>query len=130
MSKTINIKPEIIYFEDRKEACNDACNTLLSECLIFEKENKNNPGRLNIVRLVKICSETCGELISDGCSAINLLQDCAKACDELVNECGNHDVKHCLAIDESCRQCRDLCNALKNATIWIIIKAKYNTACV
>ena len=127
MKIPINKKPEEMCFEDREVKCIDACKALLAECIIFEKGHKNKPDKVDLVRLVKICSKSCRDLIADECSAINLLQDCAKACDNLISECVNHDVQYCLTIDENCRKCRDLCNALINATIWIIIKAKNNS---
>jgi hypothetical protein len=114
----------MIYFEERKMKCEDACIKCSEECINFEKEHRKKDDKMGILRLVKVCSEKCKALIADECSAINLLIDCAKACDDLLNECGNHEAKYCLAIDENCRQCRDYCNALKNATLWIIIKAR------
>lgn len=103
-------------YEDTKEKCTEACRECIEVCIIFEKENKNKPKMTDCIKLVKRCAKKCGEVVSDGCNDIHLLQECANICDEMVNVCSKYDGQYCLAIVESCRQCRDICNSLASVS--------------
>ena len=103
-------------YEDTKEKCAEACKECIEVCIIFAKENKNKPNMTECIKLVNKCQRKCKEVVADGCNDIHLLQDCSQVCDEMVNECAKFDALHSLAIVESCRQCRDICNSFASVS--------------
>ena len=114
---------------ERQEKCIEACKECVEVCVVFEKENKGKPHLSELVWLTILCSSKCKKVISDGGSDFQLLHECELACEDCINECDKYSMEHslthggiheenlfCMAIAESCRQCREICNAAASAS--------------
>src|SRR5437868_2865578 len=106
---------------ERQAKCIEACKECVEVCGIFEKENKNKPDLSELVLLTILCSSKCKKVAENGGLDYQLLHECDVACDDCINECHKFSIEHhhtdggihddnlfCMAVAESCRQCRDL----------------------
>ncbi len=90
-------------------ACADACDHCATACL-SEADPKALAKCISLdMDCAAMCSMAASAMARHSTHVAEICELCADICDACAEECGRHDMDHCLACAEQCHHCAQAC---------------------